>query len=45
MNETKPKRKPIRGVLMVAGMTLVVLILIAVAIYTGAYLILAPIMQ
>lgn len=41
----KPKRKPVRGVLVVACITLVTLILIAVAIYAGAFLILAPIMQ
>jgi len=37
--------RPLRRVLIVAGLVLAVLILIAVAVYAGAFLILAPMMQ
>ena len=42
---TKPKRKPLRGILVTAGVVLALLVLAAVAIYAGAFLILAPMMQ
>lgn len=51
MRDSKPsvgptaKRNPVRTVLVAAGVALVVVILIAVAIYAGAFLILAPMMQ
>ncbi|WP_370330650.1 hypothetical protein [Mycolicibacterium hippocampi] len=41
----RPKRKPLRGTLVTAGVVLAMLVLIAVAIYAGAFLILAPMMQ
>ncbi|GAB3241133.1 hypothetical protein [Mycolicibacterium hippocampi] len=41
----KPKRKPLRGTLVTAGVILAMLVLVAVAIYAGAFLILAPMMQ
>ncbi|WP_255374773.1 hypothetical protein [Mycobacterium sp. NAZ190054] len=37
--------KPLRRILVAAGIALAVLILTCVAIYAGAFLILAPIMQ
>lgn len=37
--------KPLRRILVIAGITLAVLILIGVAIYAGAFLMLAPMMQ
>ena len=42
---TKPKRKPLRGTLVTAGVVLAMLVLVAVAIYAGAFLIFAPMMQ
>ena len=36
---------PLRRILVIAGITLAVLILIGVAIYAGVFLILAPMMQ
>ena len=37
--------RPLRRILIAAGLVLAVLILIAVAIYAGAFIILAPMMQ
>jgi hypothetical protein len=37
--------RPLRGVIVTAGLILAGLILIAVAVYAGAFLILAPMMQ
>ena len=37
--------RPLRRILITAGLVLVVLILIVVAIYAGAFIILAPMMQ
>jgi hypothetical protein len=37
--------RPLRRILITAGMVLAILILIAVAIYAGAFIILAPMMQ
>jgi hypothetical protein len=37
--------RPLRRILIVVGLVLGVLILIAVAIYAGAFIILAPMMQ
>jgi hypothetical protein len=36
---------PLRRIAILAGLVLVVLILVAVAIYAGAFMILAPMMQ
>ncbi|MGB2922478.1 MAG: hypothetical protein WA944_09645 [Mycobacterium sp.] len=43
--ETGPRRKPLRGTLVTAGVVLGILVLVAVAIYAGAFLMLAPMMQ
>ena len=43
--ETRPRRKPLRGTLVTAGVVLAMLILVAVAIYAGAFLMFAPMMQ
>jgi hypothetical protein len=40
-----PGSGPLRRLLVAAGLVLVALILLAVAIYAGAFLILAPMMQ
>ena len=37
--------RPLRRILIVVGLVLAALILVAVAIYAGAFLILAPMMQ
>lgn len=37
--------RPLRRILITVGLVLVVLILVGVAIYAGAFLILAPMMQ
>jgi hypothetical protein len=37
--------RPLRRVLIMVGLVLVVLILIVVAVYAGAFIILAPMMQ
>jgi hypothetical protein len=37
--------RPLRRILITAGLVLAILILIAVAIYAGAFIILAPMMQ
>jgi hypothetical protein len=37
--------RPLRRIMIVAGLVLVVLILIAVAVYAGAFIMLAPMMQ
>jgi len=37
--------RPLRRILITAGLVLVALVLIAVAVYAGAFLILAPMMQ
>ncbi len=42
---TEPKDKPLRRILVGAGIVLAVLIVIGAAIYAGAFLILAPTMQ
>jgi hypothetical protein len=42
---TEPKDKPLRRILVIAGIVLAVLVAIGVAIYAGAFLILAPMMQ
>jgi hypothetical protein len=40
-----PDPRPLRRILVTAGLLLIALILIVVAIYAGAFLILAPMMQ
>jgi hypothetical protein len=40
-----PDPRPLRRLLLAAGLVLVAVILIAVAIYAGAFIILAPMMQ
>lgn len=40
-----PNTKPLRRILVIAGMILAVVALLAVAIYAGAFLMLAPMMQ
>ncbi len=42
---TEPKDKPLRRILVIAGIALAGLILAGVAIYAAAFLILAPLMQ
>ncbi|CAA0126022.1 Uncharacterised protein [Mycolicibacterium vanbaalenii] len=42
---TRPKRKPLRGTLVTAGVVLAILVLAAAAIYAVAFLALAPMMQ
>jgi hypothetical protein len=53
MDEMAPQRqvddataaRPLRRILIIVGMVLAVLILVGVAIYAGAFIILAPMMQ
>jgi hypothetical protein len=45
MNDLSPSARPLRRIVIAAGIALVTLILIAVAIYAGAFVILAPMMQ
>lgn len=40
-----PDTRPLRRILVTAGLVLVTLILVAVAIYAAAFIILAPMMQ
>jgi hypothetical protein len=40
-----PDTRPLRRIIVTAGLVLVALILIAVAIYAGAFIMLAPMMQ
>ncbi|MDY6998223.1 MAG: hypothetical protein SW019_16620 [Actinomycetota bacterium] len=42
---TDPPDRPLRRILMIAGVVLVGLVLIAVAVYAAAFLMLAPMMQ
>jgi hypothetical protein len=45
MEEMHPNTRTLRKIIVTAGLVLVVLILVAVAIYAGAFIILAPMMQ
>jgi hypothetical protein len=45
IDHAEPDTRPLRRILIMLGMVLAVLILIVVAIYTGAFIILAPMMQ
>ena len=48
MNDIEPadaRKRPLRRVLVIAGIVLAAVILLGVAIYAGAFLILAPMMQ
>ncbi|MGE2836605.1 hypothetical protein [Mycobacterium sp. SMC-4] len=48
MNDIEPAdahRRPLRRILVISAMVVGALILLAVAIYAGAFLILAPMMQ
>jgi hypothetical protein len=47
MEESPPRddTRLLRGILIAVGLVLAVLILVAVAIYAGAFIMLAPVMQ
>jgi hypothetical protein len=45
MDEMHPSTRSLRRIIMLAGIVLAALVLIAIAIYAGAFIMLAPMMQ